>query len=574
MQKKLIVSLLMAVFFVGILMFRWDISPVSAAPVIDGVISPGEYDGGMEVQLVGPYPSGAPFSPWTTSAYILWDTQYLYVAVNESVPASTGSGLSSWIEFQFDAGPALNSFVLFSDGTPQHVLYPKPSGPWYWDVPAGFDYPYPWYAATNTATEFRVKYTDYGIAYNDTIKLSIDRGKDDFTNPPLGQCAVWPNPCVFYPTADSSTWGDVTLDHAPPPPPPPPPSKHNVDGVINQSEYDGGMTVQLTGRTNPSWTETAYVDWDSQYLYVAVNESVPATSGHISWIEFAIDAGPSRGQMDAFVLFDDHALSYVTYQKPSGPWTSQGTGNFLAVSNVATEFRIKYTYYGITLGDTIKMSIDRNLGPPPPLPYGFAAFWPQNAIVYDGVPDQANTTTWGDVKLARHNVVITDVTPSKTVVGLGFTINVSITIANSGDYAEILTTTIYANETIVGTFLNASLSSASLMTLTSVWDTTSLSHGTYQMSAVADILSNGTNASESYCNCTILVHVGVPGDITGRTQGVFDGVTNMRDIQYLVNYFNTRPTSSNWVPNTDLNNDGVVNMRDVAIAVANFNRYE
>ena len=193
-MNKSVVSLLLILLYVGILVVGLKVPPVSAAPVVDGIISPGEYAGGMAVQLTGPYPPGAPFPPWTTDAYIWWDTQYVYVALDEPVPASTGSGTSSWIEFQFDAGPAYHSFVLFTDGTPQHVLYPLPSGPWYWDVPPGFNNPYPWYAATNTATEFQVKYTDYGIAYGDTIKMSIDRGKDDFTYPPLGECSVWPNP--------------------------------------------------------------------------------------------------------------------------------------------------------------------------------------------------------------------------------------------------------------------------------------------------------------------------------------------------------------------------------------------
>ncbi len=138
MQKKPVISVLLTLLTVGILVVGLKVSPVAAAPIVDGIISPGEYDGGMHVQLVGPYPPEAPFTPWTTDAYIFWDTEYLYVAMNESVPPVGPNGpLHSWIEFQFDAGPALHSFVLFDDGTPQHVLYPKPSGPWYWDVPPG-----------------------------------------------------------------------------------------------------------------------------------------------------------------------------------------------------------------------------------------------------------------------------------------------------------------------------------------------------------------------------------------------------------------------------------------------------
>jgi hypothetical protein len=906
-MKKLTIGLLLILLSVGILVVGLKVSPVSAAPVVDGIISPGEYDGGMVVQLTGPYPPGAPFPPWITDAYIWWDTEYLYVAVDEPVPASTGSGLSSWIEFQFDVGPAYHSFVLFADGTPQHVLYPLPSGPWYWDVPPGFNNPYPWYAATNTATEFQVKYTDFGIAYGHMLKMSIDRGKDDFTNPPLGECSVWPNPCIFYPTADASTWGDVHLSTLGPPtqysltvnsvpisgisytvdsqsaltgtsitlnngshtiimpstvtsgsdsyqftlwensltspvrtinlqsdtvlsatysnhtvdgvispseydsglavqligrtdpnwtvngyiawdneylyvavnesvppgtgiqswiefcfdagpsrsyldafvlfcsgqrqyvqcpkPPgswgwktydflsatntatefrvkytdfgivpgdtiklaidrnlgPPPPAPYGfaafwpqgavvyydppdpttwgtvtlapsepvtyeftvnsvpvsgisytvdsqpavtgtpiilesgshtimmpslitigadaynfarwednstnpartlnlqsnavltatytkagpiVDGTISPGEYDGGMAVQLVGRWNPNWTVNGYIAWDAEYLYVAVNEPVPNTTGHKSWIEFAIDAGPARPYLDAFVFFDDHAKVYDRYVKPLGLWVGVGPGNFSAVSDVATEFKVKYTDYQIMRGDTIKMSVDRNLGPAPPSPYGFAAFWPQNATVYDGVPIQAVPATWGNVTLAVHNVAVTDITPFKTVIGQGYAGNMSVTTANSGDYGESFNTVAYANQTIIAAFMNTTLASGNSTILTLTWNTTTASYGTYEISAIAGQVPGETDIADNNYTCPVLVHVGVPGDISGPTQGAYDGTCNMRDITYAILLFNTNPSSPNWKPNADINNDGTVNMRDIQIQILNFNKHE
>ena len=66
----------------------------------------------------------------------------------------------------------------------------------------------------------------------------------------------------------------------------------------------------------------------------------------------------------------------------------------------------------------------------------------------------------------------------------------------------------------------------------------------------------------------------VPGDISGPTQGVYDGTCNMRDIQYLILLFTTKPSSPNWNPNADINNDATVNMRDISIAILNFNKHE
>ena len=48
----------------------------------------------------------------------------------------------------------------------------------------------------------------------------------------------------------------------------------------------------------------------------------------------------------------------------------------------------------------------------------------------------------------------------------------------------------------------------------------------------------------------------------------------MRDAQYMILQFNTKPNSPKWQPNADVNNDLVVNMRDIQIVIMNFNKHE
>jgi hypothetical protein len=235
---------------------------------------------------------------------------------------------------------------------------------------------------------------------------------------------------------------------------------------------------------------------------------------------------------------------------------------------------VRYTDYGIGIGDTIKLDIDRNLGPSPPPPYGFAAFWPQNATVYDGVPIQAVPATWGNVTLAVHNVAVTEITPFKTVIGQGYSGNISVTTANSGDYSESFNTTAYANQTIIAAFMNTTLASGNSTILTLTWNTTTASYGTYEISAVASTVLGETNLADNNYTCPVLVHVGVPGDVSSATQGVFDKKCDMRDVAYLIILFNTKPSSPNWNPNADVDNNGVVNMIDIAIAILNFNQHE
>ena len=172
----------------------------------------------------------------------------------------------------------------------------------------------------------------------------------------------------------------------------------------------------------------------------------------------------------------------------------------------------------------------------------------------------------------EHDVAIVKVWP-KTVVGLGYSLNVSVTAANPGDYPETFNVTVYANAATIGSE-NITLSATNSMSVPFTWNTTGLTYGNCTISAVADTVQNETDTTDNNCTCDTPVHVGVPGDVSSTTPGVYDGVVNMKDIAYLVILFNTKPGSPNWNPNADVNNDGVCNMRDIAIAIINFNQHE
>ena len=53
-----------------------------------------------------------------------------------------------------------------------------------------------------------------------------------------------------------------------------------------------------------------------------------------------------------------------------------------------------------------------------------------------------------------HDVAVTSVTSSKTVVGQGFSTSVNVTVANQGDYTEVFNVTAYANTTVIGQGFN------------------------------------------------------------------------------------------------------------------------
>jgi hypothetical protein len=105
-------------------------------------------------------------------------------------------------------------------------------------------------------------------------------------------------------------------------------------------------------------------------------------------------------------------------------------------------------------------------------------------------------------------------------------------------------------------------------------NTTTCAYGNYTLEAVAEPLPEEIDISDNNCTCSFTVHVGVPGDISGPTQGVYDGKCDTRDINYLIAHFNSKPGSAKWNPNADVNGDNTVNTRDIQIAILNFNKHE
>jgi hypothetical protein len=172
-----------------------------------------------------------------------------------------------------------------------------------------------------------------------------------------------------------------------------------------------------------------------------------------------------------------------------------------------------------------------------------------------------------------HDVAVTNLVAAKTVIGRGCVGKVIVVAQNQGDFAENFNVTIYANTTRIAT-LNFVLASRIVQAKTFAWNTTGFAYGNYTLKAVAEVVSEETDMADNNYTSSIPVHVGIPGDVSGTTEGAYDGTCNMRDMGYLILKLNTWPSSPNWNPNTDVNDDAVVDMRDIAIAIINLNQHE
>ena len=161
---------------------------------------------------------------------------------------------------------------------------------------------------------------------------------------------------------------------------------------------------------------------------------------------------------------------------------------------------------------------------------------------------------------------------SKTVAGQGYntTITLNVTARNHSEQTEICNLTFDMLGTDFEVELN--LTGWGSSTFTFALNTTGFTIGNYTLwSSVSPVPSEGDMRDN---NRSLTMKVTIPGDISSTSQGVPDGRVDMRDIQYMIIQFNTKPTSPNWNPNADVNDDNTVNMRDIMIAIINFNRHE
>ncbi len=153
-----------------------------------------------------------------------------------------------------------------------------------------------------------------------------------------------------------------------------------------------------------------------------------------------------------------------------------------------------------------------------------------------------------------HDIGVTSITTSKTVVVQGYNLNITVTVFNYGMYTENLNITVYANATSIAS-QNVTLTSRNFATLTFTWNTSGFARA-YILSANITILSEETNIADNTFVYGV-VKVSCLGDVNG------DYIVDGQDYQLVKNAVPSSLGSTNWNPNAELNDDGVIDGQDL-----------
>jgi len=164
-----------------------------------------------------------------------------------------------------------------------------------------------------------------------------------------------------------------------------------------------------------------------------------------------------------------------------------------------------------------------------------------------------------------HEIAVTQVRLYKTVIGQGYSLKIDVTLTNQGRHTETLELALYANTPIIAQLTNIFLTSRHSTTITFTWETNGFAKGNYNIRVFATPVLGEVNTNDNNREGGTVM-VTIPGDING------DKTVNVLDLYALGKVYSTKPNSSNWNPNANINNDEIVNKLDLEIISQNYGK--
>jgi hypothetical protein len=173
----------------------------------------------------------------------------------------------------------------------------------------------------------------------------------------------------------------------------------------------------------------------------------------------------------------------------------------------------------------------------------------------------------GFFQSVTRDVAVLNITPSKTTIYEGRTINISVVVANQGDYFnETFDITLYYETTPIATKTVHDLPIGQNATLLFTWITTGLPPcANYTMNAEAETVPYEMDlADNTFTDGKIRIKL--MGDVNG------DCIVDLFDLTAVALAFSSSTGDPNWNPEADLKEDGTIDIFDIVTIVVNYGR--
>jgi hypothetical protein len=326
------------------------------------------------------------------------------------------------------------------------------------------------------------------------------------------------------------------------------------------------FTSSVSGGTSP-YSYQWYLDGIAQGTTGATWICTPSSGSHMVYVEVTDGVGAQASSGTATITV--HGALSVTILPTS---VITGVNQSQLFTSTVSGGTSSYSYQWYLNGTSVPgaTSVTWTF---PPSPEGTYFVYLK---VTDGVGANATSNTVTVIR-ALHYVAATNVTPSKTVLGQGFSDSINVTVANQGNYTGTFKVTVFANATSIAS-QNITLSIGNSSTTTFIWNTTGFARGRYTIKVQVALPPGETNTANNtytggWVEVRLLGDVNGDGYVTladvGKLDLIFSEVYPYTCPPYDVNnpatyYYLTNPATGkveHLMP--DVNGDGKVSLADV-----------
>lgn len=343
-----------------------------------------------------------------------------------------------------------------------------------------------------------------------------------------------------------------------------------IDGYSSETVEQIGTEQDIVNgvQQNYAWIEL-YPEAPKIISSITVNTGDILTAS----VTYQMATGSYVFSLEDLTTGQSYSKSHKTIaQRQSAEWiveapSSSATGGVLPLADFGevsfrnSQYRDNigsaYAIDGGGVGTYEKISMDNPLGGSA-TPSDLAYNTEQNSSDF-------NVTYSPDTLALQHDVAITAVTLSKTIVGQGYNLRINATATNVGDYTETFNVTAYADSAtrpiqhlIIGIKTVPPLAPGASYILSYSWNTTNMAIGNYTILLSATPVWAEVTVRNNFLRSG-MVNLTKKGDIDG------DKRINVLDLITIASCLGTIPTDAKWNPNADINDDRILDTIDLMV---------